>query len=132
MSVLTYPAIAYGWPCRCLSTIFLEFNRTGAQRIEPRVGVDLRPMLAAPASGDPYARAAPLWPNFGQLLVSSAFYGLLIWGLGAWRSAARRHRRVDRPCPACGYELAATPEGLPCPECGTGSNGGEGPRRGDG
>lgn len=31
----------------------------------------------------------------------------------------RRHRTNRGRCPACNYDLHATPEDLPCPECGT-------------
>lgn len=38
----------------------------------------------------------------------------------AWRYTLRSRRRARAGlCPTCRYDLAATPAGAPCPECGT-------------
>jgi hypothetical protein len=53
----------------------------------------------------------PLWAFATPLALTTALL---------WRSelAARRRARAGL-CPTCRYDLAATPAGAPCPECGT-------------
>ena len=53
----------------------------------------------------------PVWVFAAPLALATALL---------WRSelAARRRARAGL-CPTCHYDLAATPAGAPCPECGT-------------
>jgi hypothetical protein len=62
----------------------------------------------------------------GRLLITSAF--LLVTGqaAGAYyggmaalkKKLGQLQHGVGRTCAACGYDLSATPENWPCPECG--------------
>lgn len=56
----------------------------------------------------------PLWAFATPLALTTALL---------WRSelAARRRARAGL-CPKCRYDLAANPNGAPCPECGTPTN----------
>ncbi|HEY7118322.1 MAG TPA: hypothetical protein VH475_17165 [Tepidisphaeraceae bacterium] len=64
-------------------------------------------------------------PSFGTLTFRRAAFPLWLPALVAavlpvartLRGARRKWRRSRRRCPACGYDLRATPER--CPECGT-------------
>ena len=56
----------------------------------------------------------PLWLPF--------LLAVLVASLSGWRARHwhRRYTHIARGlCPACGYDLRGTPEGEPCPECGT-------------
>ena len=54
-------------------------------------------------------------PNaIGQLLFSSSLTLLILGLIGEW---AFRERKRAGHCPACNYDLRATPDR--CPECGT-------------
>ena len=55
--------------------------------------------------------AIPLWMPTGL-----AFAATIV----SWRYELRSRRRARAGlCPTCRYDLAATPTGAPCPECGT-------------
>lgn len=70
----------------------------------------------APAASGPIR--LPYRPNWPGLAINTAFYGgifaIPLFGVPALRRTLRT--RCGR-CPACNYDLSATPEG-PCPECG--------------
>jgi hypothetical protein len=54
----------------------------------------------------------PAWAAVILLVAAPTFVVLRIW-----RAAIARRRRDENLCPACGYDLRATPDR--CPECGT-------------
>lgn len=56
-----------------------------------------------------------IWPN---LLIDTAFYAVLSFGLFAAHRALRRRRYPKGHCPACGYDLQSL---TTCPECGGGT-----------
>jgi hypothetical protein len=60
---------------------------------------------------------APAWLVIAFLAVTP-----LVWLLARDRRSARAQHRTDAGrCPACGYDLRATPDR--CPECGTAAGG---------
>jgi hypothetical protein len=101
---------AYGWPCRCLTTGFLNPGGGGIRwgAIEdPRLEqVHLPATLAY----------QPIW---GGLAANTALFAVpwaaLLWGLA--RAARWWRRRGPGTCAACGYDLRGNRSGL-CPECG--------------
>jgi predicted RNA-binding Zn-ribbon protein involved in translation (DUF1610 family) len=61
-----------------------------------------------------WARSVTLPAWAAEILLAAApTFGIL----RIWRAAIARRRRNENLCPACGYDLRATPER--CPECGT-------------
>jgi hypothetical protein len=110
-------ARASGWPCLCMSS-----RRTQkADASQPEVHGAL-PVLAASSyttfSTDPDRGALPLIPIWPGFLANTALYAIpwtLLLGFGPARRSLRRRRGL---CPACAYDLRATPPGAPCPECG--------------
>jgi len=58
----------------------------------------------------------PLWRGY---LLNSLVWTLPIFVIMLLPSPIRRSLRRRRGlCPACAYDLRATPAGSPCPECG--------------
>lgn len=60
--------------------------------------------------------AVPCWPI---LLLAGVPSALWLLRLRNWRR--RRGRQAAGLCPACGYDLRASPPAGPCPECGAGA-----------
>jgi hypothetical protein len=108
----------FGWPFTCL-----WYQVLGQDQGMQVIGAELRGgllMSGQPATvGTPRCRIIPLRPAWPGLLASTLIYA------AAWASlliiiplllrASRRRRGL---CPACAYDLRATPAGSPCPECG--------------
>ena len=80
---------------------------------------NLRRKAALSVAGFIYTFAADSTPPFRMVITPSWFVALLCAILPArrlWRSRTRRLRSRRGLCPACGYDLRATPGR--CPECG--------------
>jgi len=109
----------FGWPFTCLW--YQVLGQDQGMRV---IGADLRGGLlisGQPATvGDANCRIIPLRPAWPGLLGSTLIYGAA-WAflLVAIPLLLRTHRRGRGLCPACAYDLRATPAGLPCPECGS-------------
>ena len=68
------------------------------------------------ASRDGYSLTTPYWLCVAVTAVLPA-----INSVNAWRAFSRRRRARLARCPACGYDLRATP--YRCPECGASASG---------
>lgn len=69
---------------------------------------------------DPFAGAIPLHPIPLPFLLSTLMWATALWLLLFAPRTLRHHLRGRRgQCPACGYNLHATPTTAPCPECGS-------------
>jgi hypothetical protein len=61
----------------------------------------------------------PSRPIWGGFLLDAAVYSAMPPAFVlAVRALRRRIRLMRGLCPACGYDLSATPPSAPCPECG--------------
>jgi hypothetical protein len=108
----------FGWPFTCLW--YQVLGQDQGMRV---VGAELRGGLlisGQPATvGTPRCRIIPLYPAWPGLIASTLICA------AAWASLLilipmliRANRRRRGLCPACAYDLRATPAGSPCPECG--------------
>ncbi len=111
---------AFGWPSRCLTYSFdLWADRpTPHERMRARHLFDLSGMFNRPRF-----YGLPLRPAWGGFAINSACgtsaWAAVLFGLPALYRRARIALRSRRGlCPACAYDLRATPAGNPCPECG--------------
>jgi hypothetical protein len=91
-----------------------QFDRTFL-RTSPVAGFGYRHSVeGSPGGGDrrvQWAVAVPLWAPAALFAFAPA--------ISVWRACRRRRRRHTGLCPACGYDLRATPDR--CPECGAAS-----------
>jgi hypothetical protein len=81
-------------------------------------GGDLNALV--PSGTTSRTRIVPFLPLYRGLAINLLWFSLLWFILLTVASFARRSLRRRRGlCPACAYDLRATPAGSPCPECGT-------------
>jgi hypothetical protein len=127
-------SLSVGWPARCLRATYVWNSLAEQDRVfrrETVEGHDLSASGAEWAAGllgitdpQPPRSVVPtrvLWPGLGInlsawtmiVLATISFPRMVRAARGVWRE---RHGR----CRSCGYELAATPPGTACPECGGG------------
>lgn len=100
-------AVASGWPLRCV-----WLARDNPTLSQPS-NLDVHDLEL----GSVHIATGILWPGllFDALCFGAIWYPVL-FAPGLIRRARRRRRGQ---CTACGYNLAATPQTCPCPECGT-------------
>lgn len=113
---------ADGWPLPSLWHRYtyhparpIPYDRTGAVTIpwlRPR-----DPMLANLPLDLAYR---PIWPALAINTLVYAVSWIPLLAVPVLLGRARRRRRGH--CPACNYDLRATPPGAPCPECGRGTS----------
>jgi hypothetical protein len=107
--------IQSGWPVRCFwgwDTFISSSTITGD-------GDGLAPIPGWLDALHPIYLPLPHLPMWRGLLINTAIFGGVWFGVlfvpGLVRRVSRRRRGA---CMGCGYDLAATPAGQPCPECG--------------
>lgn len=107
--------LAYGWPLPCWGALVRDIGMTASV---PVVALNLR-LLWPPSSSRPdaYQRFVPIFPLVGQLLLSSALWGGLLYAYLTWRD---RRRPKAWECARCGYDLRGSSGARTCPECGSG------------
>lgn len=110
---------AFGWPRLCLwHSAVSRYNNATSSVTGGTLHGGLLVRGEISVRGRDY-RALPLRPIWSGLAADTALFAALSWLLLFMPSIARRRLRARRgACPACGYDLRATPPGSPCPECG--------------
>jgi hypothetical protein len=109
---------ASGWPFLCLcGTEYEVRNAPGRRPVVTRrtstfLTSDTLPFLGPGR----YLPIRPIWPG---LVADTTIYAVPWLALLSLSHALRRWWRLRRNhCPACNYDLRATPLRSPCPECG--------------
>lgn len=112
-----------GWPAAAMASEIRLQPRTGEEVV--RWGVPLQRTEPA-GPWNERARALPLRPVWGGLLIGTALYGAGWMAVLAGPSGVRWWvRRVRGVCTGCGYDLKGIRERV-CPECGRRLGGGGG------
>jgi hypothetical protein len=112
------PNLQAGWPA-----LALDSESPGGPRRVPWRFISWTAGVSAPGSSSIQFHEClpvnPLFPGFAAdtALYAAAWYLLLFTPLPLYRAARRRSRLSRGLCPACAYDLNASPPG-PCPECG--------------
>jgi hypothetical protein len=103
-----------GWPVRAL-----ELQRFVTLTSVSERGALTFPIESQPSRlGSPGRGVVPVLPRAGGFALDTAFYGTIVFLLWSAPTVIRRRARKRRGrCPACGYDLRATPN-TTCPECG--------------
>jgi hypothetical protein len=70
------------------------------------------------STGDPFQRAAPLFPLGAHTVAAGAIWGMIAWVVISGRGAIRRLVAYPKRCVSCGYLLVDRNGELFCPECG--------------
>ena len=107
---------AAGWPFLCLYS--RQPVSSGGQWVpfEGQYGVHL-PFGLTPETAAITPLPTLLLPS--GLIFNTLFFALVLYALTLPLTFTRRALRRRRGlCPACAYDLRATPAGSPCPECG--------------
>lgn len=117
-----YIEIAYGWPWRSAHALLVRDGWGPPPRTTVRAisGIQLPSRrVVEPKYTFFLLRALPTSPIWSGLVAGIALF-TLVWAallLGVGRLRRWNRRRRGR-CVECAYDLHATPQGLPCPECG--------------
>jgi hypothetical protein len=106
--------VEWGWPCRCVWGAMESHWRT---KRESSLGLYVYFKQIDPSTT--FTALLPYFPIPMGLALDTLVWAMPWWlGLFGVRSL-RRHLRLRRNhCPACDYDLRATPASSPCPECG--------------
>lgn len=116
-------ARASGWPWLCLCSVRERSAGNSTARIRGSLPIVSVASYPAGFGSDPDLGAAPLIPIWAGLAGNAAVFALPWLGVLVVVPAVRRAMRLRRGlCTHCGYDLRATPSGLPCPECGHASS----------
>jgi hypothetical protein len=113
-----------GWPFRAFWLEYEQHYATNTTDIaETRIHGGIRVKFNDPTSvwyaPPPSPTALPYRPVWPGLILDTLFFASLWAALLYIPRAARRSLRRRRGlCPACAYDLRATPASSPCPECG--------------
>ena len=76
-----------------------------------------RPLLPRPPIVRDEWVVVQLWPYRLLLAIAPGWWLMRRYQAAAWENLAARRAALGK-CPACGYDLRATADGCPCPECG--------------